>query len=108
MYRSLPVKNMIQLFKGFRTICHSIHVLSATGYKVLVIKCASALNPRYLRTDINIQRYIRQTHIGSILRDYHIIAKRKGNPIFLSESFMTTYLSHMHFDSHSAIFYIFL
>ena len=89
-------------------ICHSIHVLSATRYKVLVIKCASDLNPRYLGADINIQRYIRQTHIGSILRDYYIIAKRKGNPIFLSESFMTTYLSHKYSDNHSVIFYIFL
>lgn len=61
----------------------------------------------FLGADINIQRYIRQTHIGSIFMDYYIIAKRKGNPIFLSESFMTTYLSHMYFDSHSAIFYIF-
>ena len=37
-----------------------------------------------------------------------IISASQIHPIFLSESFMTTYLSRMYFDSHSAIFYIFL
>ena len=93
-------------------ICHSVNIVQKSLFSLKIFWGVKILSKFilefFLGADINIQRYIRQTHIGSIFMDYYIIAKRKGNPIFLSESFMTTYLSHMYFDSHSAIFYIFL
>ena len=56
------------------------------------------------------QGLFRPTGFISILLFFFtgIISASQIHPIFLSESFMTTYLSHMYFDSHSAIFYIFL